>query len=238
MANAQVTSQGSVSVTFSFTEVDAVSLEHVAAPNGQIDQGESALLQMNCSFTGFNTVATFSPSIGTFTTGTIRGFGSAIIDLNGSANNGGNADGSWLLDGTGPASAEYFTGLQSPFDASGAPGVPSPTGNRLVNVQPGQFPSTANGINTSNPALTWYGLWTPGSYADRTVTFQAVVGSVVSPGSPFAALLLRLNGTLAGSANVTVGQVTLGNVSIHVVPAPASLALLGLGGLVMGRRRR
>jgi len=191
---------------------------------------------MNCSFTGFNTVATFSPNIGTFTTGTIRGFGSAIVDLNGTANNGGNAAGSWLLDGTGGST--YTTGLQAPFDASGAPGNPNGAGDRLINIQPGQFPTSANGINTTNPALTWYGIWTPSSYASRTVNFACAPGSVITPGSPFAALMLRLNGTLAGSVNVTVQNTSLGNVNIPVAPAPSSLALLGLGALVAGRRRR
>jgi hypothetical protein len=233
-ANAQVTSQGSVSVSLSFIEVDAVTGVPVGSPNGVIDPNEAAQLSMNVSFTGFNTVASFSPSIGTFTTGTIRGFGSAILDLNGTANNGGNANGSWSTD------INVGLGLQAPFDAAGEPGFGTPTGggSHLINVQPGQFPSGASGIATTNPAFVWTGIWTPGSYASRTVTFATAPGSVVNPGSPFAALMLRLNASLAGSASIGLQQFTHGSVNIPVAPAPASLALLGLGAMVAGRRRR
>ena len=42
---------------------------------------ETALLTMNVSFTNQNTVATFTPGIGTFGSGTIRGFGSGFFDV-------------------------------------------------------------------------------------------------------------------------------------------------------------
>ena len=42
-------------------------------------------------------------------------------------------------------------------------------------------------------------------------------------------------GTTANSAN---GSLTLNGASINVTPAPSAMALLGLGGLVAGRRRR
>ena len=138
MASAQLTGQGSVTVTVDFTEVDAITLAPVAVPNGRIDPGEAAQVNMNAAFTGLNTVGTFSPGIGTFTSGTIRGFGSAIVDLNGTANNGGNANGTWNTD------INLGLGLQDPFGAAGLGGFGTPAGggSRLLNVQPGQFPST------------------------------------------------------------------------------------------------
>src|SRR5262245_31876643 len=82
-ASAQVITQNS---TASFT----LSFQDTGNNNGVVEPGESALITMSVSFTGQNTIGTFSPPIGTFTSGTIRGLGAGFVDLNGTANNGGN----------------------------------------------------------------------------------------------------------------------------------------------------
>jgi len=54
--------------------------------------------------------------------------------------------------------------------------------------------------------------------------------------SPFTLQVLDVNtGTLSDSSQ---GQLSLNGASINVTPAPSALALMGLGGLVAGRRRR
>ncbi len=55
--------------------------------------------------------------------------------------------------------------------------------------------------------------------------------------SPASAPNVRLYAT-AGSTNFLEAQSTYTGATITVIPAPASLALVGLGGLVAGRRRR
>ena len=55
--------------------------------------------------------------------------------------------------------------------------------------------------------------------------------------SPSTAPNVRLYAT-AGSTNFLETQSTYTGATITVIPAPASLALVGLGGLVAGRRRR
>ena len=54
--------------------------------------------------------------------------------------------------------------------------------------------------------------------------------------SPFSLEVLDLAG--GTTANSTNGQLTLNGASINIIPAPSAMALLGLGGLVAGRRRR
>ena len=54
--------------------------------------------------------------------------------------------------------------------------------------------------------------------------------------SPFTLQVLDLIG--GGTADSSGGSLTLNGASINVVPAPSAMALLGLGGLVAGRRRR
>jgi uncharacterized protein (TIGR03382 family) len=45
-------------------------------------------------------------------------------------------------------------------------------------------------------------------------------------------------GNTTESAGSVKGAVVVNGASIHIIPAPGSLALIGLGGLVAGRRRR
>ena len=74
-------------------------------------------------------------------------------------------------------------------------------------------------------------------------SFQIVIGQgtgiidlSLAAASPFSLEVLDLvGGTTAQSSN---GTLTLNGASINVVPAPSAMALLGLGGLVAGRRRR
>ena len=93
VSNAQVTQNSTVSFTLSFVDT--------GNNNGIVETGESALITMNVSFTGQNTVGSFAPPIGTFTSGTIRGLGAGFIDLNGTSNGGGNANGDDTGTGNG-----------------------------------------------------------------------------------------------------------------------------------------
>lgn len=72
--------------------------------------------------------------------------------------------------------------------------------------------------------------------ADRTLTIdtpEAGFGNRVS-----GAATVRWFTNLNESTGSTLTAATVGAASINVVPAPGALALMGLGGLVAGRRRR
>jgi len=65
---------------------------------------------------------------------------------------------------------------------------------------------------------------------------SGVVELALNAGSPFSLEVLDLaSGATSQSSS---GSLSLNGASINVVPAPSAMALLGLGGLVAGRRRR
>jgi hypothetical protein len=222
-ASAQYTPDSTVSYSLAWSEVDADYLP-VPSPNGLLEPGERVLLKLFASFTNPNTIAHFSPPIGTITTGTIRGYGGGFLDLIGSASVG-TAAGTWNLD------INQGYGLQSPFDAAGEPGFGTPTegGARVINIEPGQF---GGSIYTANPALIWLGVWSPESYQLRQVRFRLGRGTIIASG-PFSAVMVRFNASLFGP--VTCDS-NLGSVTIPVIPAPASLAIL-VAALPLGARR-
>ena len=61
------------------------------------------------------------------------------------------------------------------------------------------------------------------------------VNFALTAGSPFT---LEAVDSVSGATQNDGGAISLGSVDISFVPAPSAMALLGLGGLVAGRRRR
>jgi hypothetical protein len=178
-AAAQVTGGGAVTYALSWRECNETG---GTLPNadGLLSPGEHALLQLSVAFTGQNTVATFSPAIGTFASGTIRGYGMGFLDLHGSS----QTEGMWNVDNS------FGFGVDPAWDLIGFPGSGTPVagGTQLLNIQMGQFPVSI--INTTNPVQDiWIGIWTPNSYAPRQVTFM-VVPAAISFGQ-HSALILR-----------------------------------------------
>jgi hypothetical protein len=192
--------------------------------NGDLQEGESALIRLSVAFSDQNSIGSFSPPVGTFSSGTIRGFSAGFVDLLGTGSSG-NANGSWNLDNA----------VLPEWDLLGPPGYGTPTGggSNLTNIQFGQFPPGANSINTTNPIHSiWQGIWTPASYTTRTVTFS-LAAAIPSAGHP-ASVLFRIGSN--GIASVFT-PFELASVRIPVsVPAPSGLALLALA--ACARRRR
>lgn len=68
-----------------------------------------------------------------------------------------------------------------------------------------------------------------------TVDGAGVLVLDMTAGSPFS---LEAVDSVSGQTMNDGGTVSLGSATINVVPAPSAMALLGLGGIVAGRRRR
>jgi len=212
--------------------------------NGILDQGEKALIF--CTITITNNVAVqFSPAIGPFSSGTVLGLGTAYLDIRSASgdatglyNNGITAPTS---TSTGPNANTAGTsgyGVRGGWRLGGNAANGQPVSNGFANIGPGQLPTDPSGAHTDNPLTNLIRLgWAPNSYAERTQNFA--VGGALGAGANAIGLYLDLDGgTTGGIAYVPLNNVTFGHVDIPIAPAPASLALLGLGGLVAGRRRR
>ena len=207
--------------------------EYMGNENGVIDPGERALLMIDASFTNQNGVAAFSPPIGSFGSGTVRGIGSGFVDLHGASASGYNTRGTWNVD----QSAGF--GVNGEWDVTGGQGQGTSAngGADITNMQFGQLVSTPNGINTTNPIISiWTGLWTPESYEPRTVSFT-VRGSVAA-GASVASVALRLSPTFVASVFVPPSNLFYGLVTIPIVPAPAPLLLIPSAIIIRAPRRR
>jgi hypothetical protein len=188
--------------------------------NGVLEPGEAALITLDVAFTNQNTVAHFAPNIGTFGSGTIRGLAAGFIDINGA----GAAQGQWDLD----PSQGY--GVNQDWNGPGGGtgnGTPASGGARVTSIIFGQFAPTPSSIITTNPILVmWSGVWTPTSYAPRTVSFA--VAPAEASGTVVGAVTFRLSASMVASTSVVDSNLLFGRVVIPVVPAPSSLVVIGL----------
>jgi hypothetical protein len=220
-AGAQFTTGGTVSYQLTWRESDQNG-GTLARSDGILSPGEHALLRLSVSFTGQNTVATFSPAIGTFSSGTIRGFGAGFLDLQGS----NQAQGKWDVD------AGHGLGVRPPWDIVGpglGSGTPAAGGAQLLDLQMGQFPQSSSGINTTNPVQDiWTGIWTPDSYATREVVFQ-VLPAAASNGAS-SALILRVAAPTPAEVQSQAGFISVGplqrGVQLRADPGGRAPALL------------
>jgi hypothetical protein len=238
------TAQESFLVTYTWNEVLAGTITAPGVPNSVVDPGEGARIRLGVTalINGTNavgqTINYTNPAPGG--TGTVKGIGSVVYDLIGT----NNADGTWMPAGPG------FLGPAAPFTNGQTPGTPQPGGSRINGMGGSQFISpggTANGANANQQLFR--GVWTPGSYANRIVNFMAAGSILVPTGQHNSVLLSYGQGTgidpttgepfnfdnLVGKYfGTNFGQ----GINIPIAPAPSSLALLGLGALVAGARRR
>ena len=220
-----VQAQESVTYTVTWTEVTAGTGNAVTNPNGQIDPGEGARIAVAVNITpAIGTTSTYTPPPPPGT-GTIAGLGSIFFDLVGTNLNGGT----WSNINRNPG---FNWGL-------GDPGTGQANGD-LLNAQAGQFVTPGSTANSSNTiANIWRATWNPSNYNARTASVLSR-GALAASGNHSSILIQYgldpqqnpqyvgkfVNGTFGGSGN------------IPVAPAPSSLALLGLGAMVAGRRRR
>jgi hypothetical protein len=231
--------------------VVAGSVTPVGSPNGVIDPGEAARIRLGVTAlrNGTNAVgqntSVNNPQTGQPVTGTIKGIGSLTYDLVGD-NGAATANGTWggFIGGfVGP------TGNGAPFSAGTvSPGTVQPGGSAVHGMGGAQFIASGAGVTangTNNNVQIFRGVWQPASYAQRTVNFAARASVLVPVGEQNSVLVAYALGTDQNTGDefdIYVGKYigsTFGNgINIPVAPAPSSLALLGLGALVAGGRRR
>jgi hypothetical protein len=232
-------------VNYSWVEVNAGTITAVASPNSILEPGEAARIRIGTEARINGTSAIGQTS--TYTTpapggtGTVRGLGSAVYDLVGD-NNAATANGTWggFVGGfTGPLSGQ-------PFNSGLSPGTAQAGGSSVHGMGGAQFllpGQSATGTNSN--VQVFRGVWQPASYAQRTVAFQGRASVLVPTGEQNSILIAYGLGTDPGTGenfDLLVGKYFSTNfgtaLNIPVVPAPSSLALLGLGALVAGGRRR
>ncbi len=137
------------------------------------------------------------------------GFAGSIFDIIGVSN--------WDT-GTVDAYENMLDALTGPGNLQG--------NNDITGIEAFQLPPLFNPqFDASNPITLYKITWTPSDYSARTV--DVVDGNHLN------------NDVYTDTFGTSVPyQGVTGRASFQVVPAPASMALLGLGGLVAGRRRR
>ncbi len=186
------------------------------APNGPntvfLNQGQSTSVYVNVTHAGLAP----NPILG-FADG---GFSIAGLGL-------GGGGGTWSVD-SNTASPTYS--LPSPWGAQAVGGlgvsVGMPSGNSLSGVIWGYgFLFNSNHASPGNPATVWQGTFTMTSGTGGVLfTFTALEPTNVFTNTTFP---------------TPVGATSLPGVGGWInIPAPAGLALLGLGGLAALRRRR
>jgi hypothetical protein len=225
------TSDATVTMTMSWREADLLG-NPLPNPDGILEPGEHALILIDSvSFTNQGGTANFSPPIGTFTSGTVLGFGSGFLDIHGSGGTVGTFNTSApLANSTGTSGF----GVRGNYRVEG-PSV-NPAMDGIINLQFGQFPANPGGARSENPITNMFRmLWTPTSFAPRTIRFEAA-GAVVA-GDTFAAVYLDFDHTVGASVYVVPANITLGSVAIPIAPAPPTLALAAAAATLASRRR-
>lgn len=214
--------QENVAYTLTFVEVQAGTNTPVANPNGVVEPGEGARIQLSVNITpGIGSPVTYTPPPAPGN-GTIAGLGSVFFDL--TVN--GSPAGTW----SNIARASGWN-LGSGGTGNGAGGLDA--------AQAGQFVLPGSTANSTNPVNTiWRGVWTPSSYAIVNVTIAA--HAAAASGGNASSILVQYGVDPDGNP-LYVGKFvpgTFGQVIIATVPAPSGLVLLGCGSLVALRRRR
>jgi hypothetical protein len=202
----------------------ALSWQDTGNNNGVVEPGEGAHFRLTVTMTpGVGTIVNYTGGLAS--SGALRGIASGFVDLNGT----NNAAGAW----SGTTIDEFFDLVPGGLGH----GTPAAGGSQLQNIQFGQFPVNNASVNTTNPIVNVFeGTWTPADYTSR-VTLWNLAAALASGGNPSSVIIRPNNtGTTVESA-ISLSNLG-GTISVPIVPAPSSLALLGLGGLIAGRRRR
>jgi hypothetical protein len=236
-AGAPARAQELFQVHYSWQEVQAGTINPAPGPlagNSVVDPGEGARIRL-----GVTAHINGSSAVGQTTTynspppggvGTVRGIGSAVYDLVGDGNST-TANGSW------GGAAGTMSGPGAPFNSGLSAGTPQPGGASVHGMGGAQFLVPGQSVNgANNNQQIFRGVWTPTSYADRTVHFLARASVLVPSGEQNSILFAYGYGTITNYAGFPQNYDLLasnylltdfGNgLHIPIAPAPASLALV------------
>jgi hypothetical protein len=204
----------------------ALSWQDSGNHNSILEPGESAVLHLTVTMTpAVNTLVPYSG--GQRPTGTLRGIAWGFIDLIGAGGTQGTFNLDWMLG----------YGVDPTWDFFGPGGYGTPDGTGLLNIRFGQFYPIGGSLNTTNPIVNvWNAEWTPASYSARSVTFGTAEGTAAGPGH--ASQVIIRWGPFSGNEQTVYSLSDFGTLNIPIVPAPAGLALLGVGGVIAFTRRR
>jgi hypothetical protein len=225
------TSDTSIDFTLTWREADS-SGGTVPNPDGILEPGESALFSLTASFTNQGQTAHFAPPIGTFTSGTILGLAGGFLDINGSGGTQGSFNISTpLANSTGTSGF----GVRSDWRLAGN-GTVNPASDG--NLQFAQFPFGPPQVLTENPiANVFRMLWTPSSFAPRTVQFTPT--GAVQANNLIGAVELGVNSTSVVAVYSDTAHTSYHGVTIPIPgPSSAAVVLLGLTGGTRRRRRQ
>ena len=231
-----------IRVSYSWLEVVGATTTPVtgAAANSVVDPGEGARISISIqalingtSAVGQTATYTPPPPPGT---GTVRGIASMIYNFVGD-NGAASAQGTW---GTRSIAGALSTGAFTGNSLSG--------GAVLDSFGGGQFVAPGGSAISTNPISNAFrGVWQPTSYVNRTVNWKCAPGTA-APSGQQNGMLVAYGVTQPDPSDPTtwydnlltkyVGSDFQNGINIPVAPAPSSVALLGLGALVAGRRRR
>lgn len=238
---ASAQAQELIRASYSWQEVVGLTTTAVTNPNSVLDVGEGARITVNLqalvngtSAIGQTTTYTPPPPPGN---GTIRGIASFIYNLTGD-NNAATAAGSW---GSRSVSPTLSTGALT--------GGVTNNGASLESFGGGQFVAPGGTANGANPITNAFrGVWQPSSYTNRTVNFIARAGTAAPTGQQNGILVAYGIAQPDPEDPATwyeqyitkfIGSDFQNGINIPInIPAPSSAALVGLGALVAGRRRR
>jgi hypothetical protein len=242
-ANAQLTPQPAVTYNVSWQEYTGTSPSPIQ--DGAVGPGESAFFTISFNMVPpGGTPVTYPTSLvaGGAGAGVLRGMMASSFGI---AGTGTDLAGAWANRNVNPTWTNILSSAGSPVSGQARVDNIAASQVGLIAEEPSIVGSA--GIAGHSSGVLWTGRWTPTNYDARTINFNVIANTLgIAVGTAFA----RDNNFVYdpedpnAPTNVAyapaIGTVShvFGSAAVPIIPAPSSLALLGLGGLVALRRRR